>query len=601
MKNKIIISVLNIFLMVGFISCNVGTEELPIPLEKPIILSPQEGAVCYGEITKQGYCNIKVEAEEVKGTKQFIFSLWDSQGNIVDEQINNSNLVTFINVEAGKAYVVNVKVKNDKFDNESDKISFSTPGKVVSNYIPVIKSFNYDEEKSIVSFILHDNDKSDNQLYYRLEIAKDVSFKNPTIVKENNTAKIDTKITVNLGNSFSGQYIRVIVKDNNNNQSSMKLKIKRNQVPTTPLLLTPKNNSIVGIPLTLNWNKSTDIDNDDIKYTIYLSKTNSSELIPIKTNCTETSYVLNNLQPGVYKWLIESNDGKVSVKSEEFSFTIKKDNILNISSNNITLKENETQTVTITAGSGTYTASSDNTDIATVSINGNNIKINGLTEGSATITITDTKTNQTKDIIVTVEQITIMSFEDNFDDNNFNNEFWHKWVDGTGADIKEENGVMKIEQNKTDKRTTLKSKNCPFKNVVTFERDVFLHSKLYQHHWYYGNVFLKTNDEKVFVIRYNKTKYYDGGYHDKLLDGIYLEYNKKRIFLHSSIFDKWFKEKVEINKNTKNIKYYINNKLIYNGDLNIDFSNSKNFTLHFNSYGWWTGHKQYMDNFKIKY
>ncbi len=262
-------------------------------------------------------------------------------------------------------------------------------------------------------------------------------------------------------------------------------------------------------------------------------------------------------------------------------------------------------TIAITAGSGKYTAVSSNTDITIASISGSNVQINGIAEGSATVTVTDTETEQTVNISVSVTNNSSVSFEDNFDDNNFNKKLWHKWVDGTEEDIREEDGIMKIEQNKTDKRTTLKSKNYPFKNVVTFERDVFIHSHPNYwdgyNHWYYGCSHLRTDDEKEFLIRYYKTNHYDDDWQKETLEGIYLEYNKKRIFMHASIFDKWFKEKVEVDKNTKSIRYYINNKLVYDTYLDIDFSNSQNFTLYFNSYGWWTGHKQYMDNFKLTY
>ncbi len=76
---------------------------------------------------------------------------------------------------------------------------------------------------------------------------------------------------------------------------------------------------------------------------------------------------------------------------------------LALAQSEIGLQEGKNVTVAVTAGSSIYTVSSDDTNIATASIDGNNVKITGVAAGNAVITVSDTKTKQTKNIAVTVK------------------------------------------------------------------------------------------------------------------------------------------------------------------------------------------------------
>ena len=75
---------------------------------------------------------------------------------------------------------------------------------------------------------------------------------------------------------------------------------------------------------------------------------------------------------------------------------------LSISSNTASLKSGETTMVNITSGSDSYTATSNNSSVATASLNGMTITINAIAVGTATITVTDTQSGQTATIEVTV-------------------------------------------------------------------------------------------------------------------------------------------------------------------------------------------------------
>ncbi len=68
----------------------------------------------------------------------------------------------------------------------------------------------------------------------------------------------------------------------------------------------------------------------------------------------------------------------------------------------VSLEAGKIATVNITAGSGNYTVASSDKNKATVMEKGGKITITAVAEGTAKITVTDTKTKQTKEIKVTV-------------------------------------------------------------------------------------------------------------------------------------------------------------------------------------------------------
>ncbi len=75
---------------------------------------------------------------------------------------------------------------------------------------------------------------------------------------------------------------------------------------------------------------------------------------------------------------------------------------LGVEKSNVNVAIGEEVKVAITSGSGSYNVSSSDNNTATVGIDGNKIKITGIAEGSASMTITDIETNQTKTIEVKI-------------------------------------------------------------------------------------------------------------------------------------------------------------------------------------------------------
>ena len=75
---------------------------------------------------------------------------------------------------------------------------------------------------------------------------------------------------------------------------------------------------------------------------------------------------------------------------------------LTVSEQAVTLQESESKTILVTSGSGSYTAESSDESVATAIVEENNIAITAVGKGSASILVTDTETEKTVDIVVTV-------------------------------------------------------------------------------------------------------------------------------------------------------------------------------------------------------
>ncbi len=87
---------------------------------------------------------------------------------------------------------------------------------------------------------------------------------------------------------------------------------------------------------------------------------------------------------------------------------------LAVSEENVTVKKGETKEVEITAGSGNYTVISENEDIATIVQEGTKITITAVKKGNATIVVTDTEGEVTKNITVevTVDDLAIQGIDE---------------------------------------------------------------------------------------------------------------------------------------------------------------------------------------------
>ena len=207
--------------------------------------------------------------------------------------------------------------------------------------------------------------------------------------------------------------------------------------------------------------------------------------------------------------------------------------------------------------------------------------------------------------------------EDNFNSTGID---YNKWdiENSSPNDVKVENGIMKLEQNVTDKMTELVSKWItidPNKKII-IKRKVYLHTTKNcfngkSCYFYSPSIMLRFNYNKVdnIGVSYNYSHYVNNKYvGDADCEfGFYLAvwgkkyYKPFKIPNQGLILDNWFEEKIEFEPITGLMNYYINGtfKGSWNSNFRINNSASTTVQLRFNPYGWWTTHYQYFDDLKV--
>ena len=207
--------------------------------------------------------------------------------------------------------------------------------------------------------------------------------------------------------------------------------------------------------------------------------------------------------------------------------------------------------------------------------------------------------------------------EDNFNSTGID---YNKWdiENSSPNDVKVENGIMKLEQNVTDKMTELVSKWItidPNKKII-IKRKVYLHTTKNcfngkSCYFYSPSIMLRFNYNKVdnIGVSYNYLHYVNNKYvGDADCEfGFYLAvwgkkyYKPFKIPNQGLILDNWFEEKIEFEPITGLMNYYINGsfKGSWNSNFRINNSASTTVQLRFNPYGWWTTHYQYFDDLKV--
>ncbi|MEI7982825.1 MAG: hypothetical protein WCI71_14325, partial [Bacteroidota bacterium] len=193
--------------------------------------------------------------------------------------------------------------------------------------------------------------------------------------------------------------------------------------------------------------------------------------------------------------------------------------------------------------------------------------------------------------------------KDNFERGSINTTLWEV----TGVHVKQEDGIMKLEQNVTDQPTCLSSKWLAFdtRRSIKITRNVKIHRGGGQsNNYYYGSFGLTFDNENSMSIQYLYSKYNDRKY-TPLKEGIFLQttydknYTEKR--LASNIWDEWFKETFIFKAATGVISYYLNDLLITSFKTEVILSGNNHLKLIYSPAGWWTGHYQYMDNLEVTY
>lgn len=174
----------------------------------------------------------------------------------------------------------------------------------------------------------------------------------------------------------------------------------------------------------------------------------------------------------------------------------------------------------------------------------------------------------------------------------------NKWNKPTyPSAVKVEDGILKMEQNSTDAKIELLSKHrYRATQRITISRKVALYPASDNFFPYISLVF---DNHKKLIIEYSQHSYFNKyGLYVMCFD----EQTQKHLInqkISNQVFNTWFSEKCEINVARNELKYYRDNQLL--GTIQLKgISLSVPFLVRMHPYGWYTGHKHYMDNFKLE-
>lgn len=227
-----------------------------------------------------------------------------------------------------------------------------------------------------------------------------------------------------------------------------------------------------------------------------------------------------------------------------------------------------------------------------IAANAQNTQQNATSTAVATSTGTKTQKSDTKHT----------EFVDDFNDNYISTDLWIT----SGNRVIEADGIMKLEQNKTDDNVALKTiplTLSPSNNIV-IDRKFKIHENSFKSsygvHFYSAHVaIILNNNDKNYI----SVVYFDDDYAKKHGTYITAEINgaKTEQRICDNKFDTWLTEKISVDVNAGKLTYYRDGKQIQTVNIN-GLSNFKinTFAVKFRPIGWWTGHYQYMDDLRIE-
>lgn len=186
-------------------------------------------------------------------------------------------------------------------------------------------------------------------------------------------------------------------------------------------------------------------------------------------------------------------------------------------------------------------------------------------------------------------------FEDNFSRSTLD---LSKWVstNNSGA-VKVHEGVLRIEQNVTDAKIELLSKHrYQASQFISLSRKVALYPAGEN---FFPMMSLDFENGKRLIVEYSQHAYINK-------QGLYIQcFDEKSQKIsvdekiHNNVFNTWFNEKVEIDVVKNQLKYYLNGTLLRRVQLK-GLSLSIPFRVRMHPYGWYTGHKHCMDDFRLE-
>lgn len=145
-------------------------------------------------------------------------------------------------------------------------------------------------------------------------------------------------------------------------------------------------------------------------------------------------------------------------------------------------------------------------------------------------------------------------------------------------------------------------------NKLVLERKYLVH---HSGQYCEPSISLDFDNNVSLSVRYFNTLYYHGAYQSEPYQGVHIVFSHDGFdctnnpaddwFVAPLSLDQWVEEKLIINMESGNVKYYVNGS--YKGDFMFNvgsrLSDATTVTVNIYPNGWWTGHYHYMDDFKI--
>ncbi len=189
--------------------------------------------------------------------------------------------------------------------------------------------------------------------------------------------------------------------------------------------------------------------------------------------------------------------------------------------------------------------------------------------------------------------------EDDFNDNVIDTSKWYY----QGNRVVEEEGIIKVENTVIDEPGNLYAEVAILNTIepITIERRVKAH---YANDKFSAGLTISPLEapEKAISVRYIHFSYdctrdgfylfRDGGYYacgheDRMSDRI------------APVWDEWFNEKIIYDPVSGLLSYFINDLLQMEYDVGSLPGNVTELVFRFNSWGWYTGHYQYLDDVEV--
>jgi hypothetical protein len=194
-------------------------------------------------------------------------------------------------------------------------------------------------------------------------------------------------------------------------------------------------------------------------------------------------------------------------------------------------------------------------------------------------------------------------FTDDFQDNNIDSSKWEY----SGNSVTEESGIMKVEAEIIDQVGLLKSKwiSVNTEKPLIITRRTKVH---YENQYFDGGMSIHLDQLPGFGISYCNYAY--TGNNEIQRFGFFLSRNGASAHsganqedvsdLIDPIWDEWFLEKMIYNPVSGLLEYFINDekRIEYNVG-GISSAESAMMQIEFSTWGWWTGHYHYFDDFIV--